>query len=214
MIIKFAKRSNFIIYIPSILFLFSAEKGNGSSSGSEKSRDTYEDAGHGSGESDSSSEESASAVPVESTLSLRHKLSKSASSTTSRQRLSSRASSSLRRKKSEGAESRKKFAGTAEGTGKMIREEEAETGRVNPRIYAKYFAATGYVLFSVFVILAVANSTFSVLNSFWLSAWSDDNAPNMMAQGTHLPVAVRLRFYKFLFPILYQKALQVKLRRY
>ena len=213
MIIKFAKRSNFIIHIPSILFLFSAEKGNGSSSGSAKSRDTYEDARHGSGESDSSSEESASAAPVESTLSLRHKLSKSASSTTSRQRLSSRASSSLRRKKSEGAESRKKFAGTAEGTGKMIREEEAETGRVNPRIYAKYFAATGYVLFSVFVILAVANSTFSVLNSFWLSAWSDDNAPNM-AQGTHLPVAVRLRFHKFLFPILYQKASQVKLRRY
>lgn len=203
---KFGKRFK-VLY--SIILIFSAEISSGSSTGSVQSRDTYEDARRGSAQRNLSSDESSTAATVESTLFLRHKLSRSALSIISCEHLTSQSSISLRLKKSQEAESRKKLVDMAQGTGKMICEEEAQTGRVNSRIYAKYFATFGYVLLSGFVTLAVANTIFQGLNSFWLSAWSDDNTTNVKTEGTHLLVAVRLRFYNSMRLILDLHGLKV-----
>uniref|UniRef100_A0A915E4K3 ABC transmembrane type-1 domain-containing protein n=1 Tax=Ditylenchus dipsaci TaxID=166011 RepID=A0A915E4K3_9BILA len=89
---------------------------------------------------------------------------------------SSEGTSIKSRKKSMASnKSRKKSSQKPTETIKMIKDERAETGRVKFGVYMQYFKAMKGYMFGGFMLFIVLNSLFNVLNSFWLSDWSDDN---------------------------------------
>lgn len=69
--------------------------------------------------------------------------------------------------------------------GEDNQQESAATGRVKLSVYKSYIRSMGYRFFWGFLFFAVASITLSVVNSFWLSSWSDDNLA--LANSTSRP---------------------------
>uniref|UniRef100_A0A1I8BIX4 ABC-type glutathione-S-conjugate transporter n=1 Tax=Meloidogyne hapla TaxID=6305 RepID=A0A1I8BIX4_MELHA len=59
--------------------------------------------------------------------------------------------------------------------GKLIEKEEAEAGRVSPSIYLAYFAAMRWPLFIGFIFFLFSQFLLNIIQSLWLTSWSDDN---------------------------------------
>uniref|UniRef100_A0AC35FVD0 ABC transmembrane type-1 domain-containing protein n=1 Tax=Panagrolaimus sp. PS1159 TaxID=55785 RepID=A0AC35FVD0_9BILA len=76
---------------------------------------------------------------------------------------------------------------------KMIQEEFAASGRVNPHIYYSYFKAMGILLFLLFIAFFIGNSIATVGRSLWLSDWSDETINN--GTSIHMSSFQRLGIY-------------------
>ncbi|KAL3100076.1 hypothetical protein niasHT_022904 [Heterodera trifolii] len=79
-------------------------------------------------------------------------------------------------------------------SGKLVKAEIAETGRVRLSVYGDYFAAMRWPLFVGFVLFILLHFISGIVQSFWLSNWSDDNS-FADAPSQKMPLAVRLGVY-------------------
>jgi hypothetical protein len=66
------------------------------------------------------------------------------------------------------------FAQDTEGT-QLIKEEEALTGGVKLKVYIRYAQTVGIVMAVGMVLFSISHQVFSLLSSFWLTSWSEDN---------------------------------------
>ena len=60
-------------------------------------------------------------------------------------------------------------------TGRLIEEEEAQTGKVRYGVYIDYFRNFGWLRLCIILALIVSGEVFDTLGGFWLSHWSNFN---------------------------------------
>ncbi|GMR37869.1 hypothetical protein PMAYCL1PPCAC_08064, partial [Pristionchus mayeri] len=76
---------------------------------------------------------------------------------------------------------------------KLIKKEALEKGGVKAAVYWQYLKAASLAFFFTFFILYGVAQAFSMLRSFWLSAWSNENDPAF--NGTKMNQVERLGIY-------------------
>jgi len=61
---------------------------------------------------------------------------------------------------------------------RLIQDEKAETGGVNPKVFLMYLKSIGVLVSIAIVILYILNNIASVYSNIWLSQWSNDKPVN------------------------------------
>ena len=85
-------------------------------------------------------------------------------------------------------------------TGRLIEEEEAQTGKVRYGVYLDYFRNFGWLRLCIILALIVSGEVFDTFGGFWLSHWSNFNEHH---NGTE--IADNLGYYLGMY--LYSKSL-------